>query len=38
MTEFYWLIGSALFCLLMFCIAGVIFSEDFECNKYRKRK
>lgn len=38
MAEFYWLVGNALFILLMFCISGVIFSEDFECNKYKERK
>ena len=32
MTEIYWLVGSALFILLMFCISGVIFSEKFELN------
>ena len=32
MTEFLWLVASALFILLMFCISGVIFSERFELN------
>ena len=32
MTEFLWLVGSALFILLMFSISAVIFSERFELN------